>query len=123
MYQTGNYFERTYTYDEPVSIVSGGSSATFAAIALTNLAPALDNMKILISAQFTPNAANDVCYFRAGGSSATTGHVITGDVAAKYATRDVSLVSKLVTAVPTVEYKVTASGALTATLVSFVDVL
>lgn len=121
IYQSGIGSVRSYTYDEPVSVLSGGSSATFAAVALTEKVPAVNNLQVFLAADFTPNAANDVAYLRSGGSSATNGITFKGSVAAKISSCVVPVVAKLVTAAPTIEYKVTASGALTALLVSFVD--
>lgn len=117
----GNGSTKQYFYDEPVSALSGGTSATFAAVALTEKVPAVDGLPVLLQCDLTPNAADDAGYVRSGGSSATNGEVMYGSVAAKKSSQQMSVVSKLVTAVPTIEYKVTASGSLNALIVGFTD--
>jgi hypothetical protein len=123
IYQSGTGKRRVYTFDEPISAISSGTSATFLAVDLSNQVPAVDNLVLTIQAAFTPNAANDAAYIRAGGSSATNGCVLSGPVAAKVASGQITTVAKLVTSAPKIEYKVTASGNLDAKLVSFVDEL
>jgi hypothetical protein len=114
---------KIYAYDEPVSALSGGTSATFADVALTEKVPAVDNLPVKLQLDLTPNAANDAAYVRSGGSSATNGIVMYGSVAAKKSSQEMTVISKLVTAAPTVTYKVTASGSLNALITSFTDSL
>jgi hypothetical protein len=118
IYETGSGLNRLFTFDEPLSILSGGTQTAFTAIDLHTKIPALDNIPVNVQMAFTPNAASDTANIRTGGSSATTGCRMVGQVAAVVAQEEMLVVSKLVTAVPTIEYKVSA-GALTALLVSF----
>jgi len=118
---SGNGSERKYVYDEPVSALAAGTSATFAAVALTEKVPAVENLQVSLQLDFTPNAADDAAYVRAGGSSATNGVVVYGSVATKKSSDQIEALAKLVTAAPTIEYKVTASGSLNALIVGFVD--
>jgi len=122
MYQSGNGLTRTYSFDEPLSVLSGGTQTSFTAIDLHTKIPALDNLLVNVEMAFTPVAASDTAKLRAGGSSATNGCVMVGQVAAVIIEEQMQVVSKLVTAVPTIEYKVSA-GSLTASLVSVVDSL
>ena len=117
--QSGNDKKRLYSIDEPISILSGGTSATFADVSLDQLVPAVENTRVWLIADFTPNAANDAAYLKAGGSSATNGKVIYGNVAAKKSSAEVNLSAKLVSSVPKITYKVTASGSLNLLLGSF----
>lgn len=112
---------RQYFFDEPVSAISGGTSATFLGVDLSNLVPAVDNLQVKLQLDLTPNAANDAGYVRAGGSSATNGAVMYGSVAAKKSSQELDVVAKLVTGAPTIEYKVTASGSLNALILGFTD--
>jgi hypothetical protein len=121
IYQSGSGATRIYTYDEPQVILSGGSATSFTAVSLVAFAPVVDNLPVCIQAAFTPSVADDAANLRSGGSSATTGCLITGQVAAKRTISQIHLDAKTVSSAPKVEYKVAASGALTADLVSFVD--
>lgn len=121
VYQSGNGSSRKYVYDEPVSALAAGTSATFAAVSLVQKIPAIEGTPVKLQIDFTPNAADDASYIRAGGSSATNGIVTYGNVAAKKASAQVEVLTKLVSSEPKFEYKVTASGSLNALLVSFID--
>ncbi|HUV85462.1 MAG TPA: hypothetical protein VMV86_07120, partial [Methanosarcinales archaeon] len=121
--QAGVANDRTYFYDEPVNVLTAGTSATFADIDLSVAVPSVDNMKVCLEGLFTPNAASDTANFRSGGSSATTGYVLSGATATKVSSEQMSIVSKLVVGVPTVQYKVAASGSLGVNVVNFTDTL
>ena len=114
---------RQYFYNEPVSALSGGTQATFTAVALTNKVPAVDNLPVRLQLDLTPNAANDAGYIRTGGGSATNGMVMYGSVAAKKSSQESTVLSKLVISAPTIEYKVTTSGSLNALLLGFTDTI
>lgn len=122
MYQSGSGLNRTYSFDEPLLILSSGTSATFAAIDLSAMVPAIDNMLLTVQMGLVPVAAGDALYLRSGGSSATNGRVMVAQVAATSFVEEISVVSKLVTGVPTIEYKVGA-GTSSGSLVSVVDSL
>lgn len=122
MYQSGSGSNRTYVFDEPLSILTSGTQTAFTAIDLSTKIPALDNMLVNVEMIFTPAAASNTANLRSGGSSATNGCVMVGQVAAVIEELQMQAVSKLVTAVPTLEYKVSA-GSLAASLVSVVDAL
>jgi len=117
----GDGLVREYAYDEPVAALSTGTSATFAAVALTEKVPAVTDVLVRLQLDLVPNAAGDAAYLRSGGSSATNGAVMYGSVASKKSSQELSVVSKLVTAAPTIEYKVTASGSLNALILGFTD--
>jgi hypothetical protein len=120
-YQSGKLNRRMYDWDEPISVLSGGSSATLAAVVCTTACMKADDQEIMVQAAFTPNAANDTAQVVQGTSTATTGKSMSGPVAAKAATAFIPVVAKLVSGVPNIKYKVTASGALTLLVASFVD--
>jgi hypothetical protein len=122
-YQSGSGISRMYFFDAPVVALTTGSSATFAAIDLSNKVPAQDNLRLILEAGFTPNAAADIANIRAGGSSATSGYSMTGVVAGKQQILQLEGMSKLVAGVPKVEYKVAASGSLNLGIIAFSDAL
>jgi len=122
-YQSGSGISRQYFFDEPISAISAGTSATFLAVDLSQKVPAVDKLPIKLQLDLTPNAANDAGYVRTGGSSATNGAVMYGSVAAKKSSQELDVVAKLVTSAPTIEYKVTASGSLNALILGFIDYL
>lgn len=113
---------KEYHIDEPIAIITAGTDATFTAVDLSEKVPAYaNNLSIRLQLDLTPNAAGDAAYFRSGGSSATNGAVIYGNVAGEKASQEKTVLAKLVTGAPTIEYKVTASGSLNALLLGFID--
>ena len=79
-YQTGG---KRIVYDAPISVLSGGSSATFASVSLLAAVPPIANATVLLSASYTPATAANSAIIRTTGSSAVTGPTISGVVAAK----------------------------------------
>ena len=116
---TGNGATHTYMWDAAVSVLSGGTSATFAAIDLSTAVPPVDLTEVVLNTAFTPNAANDIFKLRKTGSSSTTNLTIAGNVAAKVTQDQVSVISALSSSVAKIDYLVTASGALTITVLGF----
>lgn len=123
MYQSGAGLNRTYSFADPIALVSPGSANTFTAIDLSTFVPAIDSLKLVVQAAFNPNLAGDVANIRIGGSSATNGYQIIGQVASVIICEQINIVERLVTNVPTIEYKVAASGAIYIALVSVEDKL
>jgi hypothetical protein len=119
-YVSGKGKERSYWFDAPISVLSGGASATFAEIDLSGAVPPVDALPVLIESTITPNAAGGSAIFRVLGSSATTGIAVSGSVAAVATIAMVKVLSYLDTATPKVEYKLSsASDALTLTVAGF----
>ena len=114
-YTVGNATTRQIYYDVPKSLLSGGSSTSFAAIDCSTIAPPIANTPIIFICEFTPNTAGDTGAFRPTGSSSTNGmFLFSGVVAAK---SQIFMPSKVLAGIASskaeVDYKVTASGALT----------
>jgi hypothetical protein len=122
-YQSGIGGSRKYILDAPISVLSGGSSATFVALDLSGAIPPIDKCLVGLQASFTPNAAGDIATIRPSGSSSTTSLIISGVVAAKAQQLSVESMALLISGVPKIDYEVTASGALTLLVASFVDSL
>jgi hypothetical protein len=117
-YQYGLGTERTVFYDSMISVLSGGSSATYAAIDLSGAVP-IAATEVILHASFTPNAAADIASIRPTGSSATTVMTISGVVAAKAQQMQLCVPSLISSAVPKIDYLVTASGALSLSVVGY----
>jgi hypothetical protein len=81
--QRGSGNERTITYRAALATdITSGSSATFAAVALTGLVPAIDS-EVLLKCVFTPTAADDTLAIRCGDSATDEGQAVaSGDVGA-----------------------------------------
>lgn len=122
MIQTGANANRTYWLDTAASVLSGGSSATLEAVDLSAYVPAI-NTKVSFNALFTPAVAGDMAGITSGSSVATTILKMTGVVAAKVQGAQLTTLATLVSGVPTVQYIVTASGALDLLVTSFEDYL
>lgn len=120
--QTGQGFDRTWTYDVPVSFLTAGTSTTYATINLATYLPVIARkMWVYIKGSFTPSAAGDLATFATGGSVATAGQAfITGEVAASAMVQTVALPTSTINAI---QYKVAASGSLNASLAGYVDQL
>jgi hypothetical protein len=85
-----------YFLSPAISVLSGGTSTTFAGVDLNTPVPtgALTNVIVTFLATFTPVAAGDIAQFRPTGSSATTGLVtITGLQAGVAQTQYVTVVA------------------------------
>lgn len=109
--QGGN---RQFVYDAPYALTLAGSGAatTYAtgATALTNIVPAINNLPVSLAVSFIPgNAAGDTVKFQ-GGNSTGDAVTITGQVTTVHVTENITVLSQLVTGVPTVNYKVTNAG-------------
>jgi len=121
-YQTGYGVDRTWVYDAPISVLSAGTSATYVTVDLSLSMPEIGrDMMVLIKGSFTPNASGDIATLAQGDSTATAGQaVITGFEATKVEIQTVSLPAS---ADMEIQYKVTASGSLTAYIAGYVDSL
>lgn len=122
-YQCGNAGMRKYVLDVPLSVLSGGSSATFAAVDLSTAIPAIRNCLVGLQVSYTPAIAANAATIRPSGSASTAAVDISGVVAAKAQLMQVEAMSLLISGVPKVDYKVTASDALSLSVISFVDFL
>jgi hypothetical protein len=122
MYQYGSGLNRKYIYDAPISILSAGNSATYAATSLAAAVPAISTL-VTFDAEFTPNAAGDTAALRPSGSASTTFCIISSVAAAKEQKMQIQVPSLVVSSVAKIDYLVTASGALDLFVVGFNDYL
>lgn len=118
----------TYFNSPGVSVLSGGTSTTFAAIDLTTNSAipttTLPNVIVTLFVTFTPAAAGDTVQFRPTGSSATTGlPTIVGVTAATAQTQYLQMIAGVGSSKPEIDYKVTSgSDAVTVTVVEWAGV-
>ncbi len=123
-YQTGNGSVRTYQWDSPIAVLTGGTSATFVAVPLTAGMPAIRST-VILNAKYTPAVAANIASLRPTGSSvaaASSPVVMSGAVAA--VVQDFppfTMLPLLATGAPSIDYVVTTSDALTLLVVGYVD--
>ncbi len=126
-YQVGTGGSRYYQYDVPISVLSGGSSATFAAVNLETAAPLVNNSLVYINLAYTGNAAGNQASIRPTGSAAAAGSCpieITA-IATGHA-QDFTPTAALATVSTThlqLDYIVQASDALSISVVGYQDSL
>ena len=121
-HQTG----RWYMWDASIAVLTGGSSATFAAQSLAAAVPPAA-LKTSLIATYTPAVAANTFSIRPTGSSvaaASAPVVGSGVVAAKaQVLPGIDVYPLLATGQPSIDYVVTASDALTLNVVGFEDQL
>ena len=105
---------RVCTFDAPQSIplAASGAATSYAAGAtsLVHLVPAVNNLQVSLAYSFIPgNAAGDTLKFQ-GGASTGDQVTITGQVTTVHVTGNCTVLSQLVTGVPTINYEVTNAG-------------
>ncbi len=124
-YQTGKGNNRYYQYDAAQAVLTGGSSATFAAVNLEAFAPLVTNSLVYLAASYVPAVAGNVASLRPTGSSAAANVSpvqITGTVAAvaqKFPA--VPVMAKIATTHLNVDYIVQTSDALSLSVVGYQD--
>jgi hypothetical protein len=124
MYQEGNASDRTYYYETPISILSGGSSATYTTVTLAAAIPVMSNLYsgVKFQALYTPAVAGNSASIRPTGSSSTTFTTISGVVAAVAQKTQITVPATLVgSSAYEIDYIVTASDTLTLLVSSFED--
>lgn len=120
-YQSGNNNARVYTYDAyAATSVTAGTSATYAAIDLTALVPAVDQLQVRFEINWTANAAGDTFAMQGANSTGDAFNAIAPVAGATAHTIAYPIVlSQLVSGVPKVNYKVSAVGGVAINVASF----
>ncbi len=121
-YQYGLNEDRVMYYDVGISELSGGSSATFAAIDLATSVPPI-KCQVILNLLFTPDGATEVAEFLPFGSAASAGIVTFGCGVAAAQSGNVTVPCVLDSAVPKILYKVASGDTLTALTVGYTDSL
>jgi hypothetical protein len=112
---------RKYTWDAPISVLSGGTSSTYAAIDLSAAIPPINKCSIDLQVSYTPAVAANTAVIRPSGSASTTSLVISGVVAAKVQDMYAQSLALLISSVPKIDYVVTSSDSLSLSVISFMD--
>lgn len=120
-YVAGNNNFRRFVYDSPqATSVTAGTSATYAAIDLSVLVPAVDQTPVWFRANWTANAAADTFNMQGGNGTGDQWSLIApaaGGTAHTIGFGEV--LSQLVAGVPTVNYKVSAVGGVAINVAGF----
>lgn len=112
-YNSGNNNARIFLYDAPhATSVTAGTSATYAAINLSTMVPAVNNTPVLFQVNWTANAAADTFNMQGVNQTGDAILLISGVAGATAHTvvNDLLVMSQLTAGVPTVNYKVSAVG-------------
>ena len=102
---------RVFTYDAPIIALSGGTSTSYAGVALTAFVPAYANVPVSIYSNFTANAAADVENlqgYNSTGDAVTIVAPVAGATA--HTTSQNTVLAQLNTAAPSIKYKVSAGS-------------
>jgi hypothetical protein len=106
---------QTYFNSPALSVLSGGTSTTFAAMDLTTNSAVptttLPNIIVTLLVVFTPAAANDYVQFRPTGSSATSGlPTIVGVTAGIAQTQYIQVIAGVGSSKPEIDYLVSSGS-------------
>ena len=108
--QRGSGNERTMTYRASVATnITAGASATFAAVNLTGLVPAID-AEAIFKVHFTPTAADDEVALRSGDSAVDEGQAAASGAVAGVITGVMLTCPYSAVVLSGVDYKVTGSA-------------
>ena len=119
--QFGSNEHRSYYYDVAISELSGGASATYAAVDLATSVPPIAT-RVMLDVAYTPNSATNLLSMIPGASAATAGIVRYGYGVAAAQVGSVVMPCDLVASVPTIKYKVgNSSDAVTLLVAGFED--
>ena len=109
-WKAGDTAHRFFLYDAPqATAVTAGAATSYTGVALTKWVPALANGVVLINTAFTPGAASRVLDMQ-GGNSTGDQVIVTGQVTSVVVTTQSTMMSQLVSSVPTINYKVSNAG-------------
>ncbi len=110
MYVAGNNNARVLAYDAPqATAVTAGNATSFTAVDLSAFVPAVDNTPVSIAYAFTPGAASRVLNLTPGNGVGDA-WTITGQVTSVVISGNASLMAKVSSGVPEIDYKVTNAG-------------
>ncbi len=120
-YVSGNNNARSVVYDAPqATSVTAGTSATYAAIDLSALVPAVDQTPVMFRANWTANAAADTFNMQGGYSTGDAWTMIAPVAGGTAHTVGFGRVlSQLVSSVPKSNYKVSAVGGVAINVAGF----
>lgn len=121
-WQYGTGQARKMYYDVGISVLSGGSSTSYASIDMSAAVP-VEACEVLGLATYTANSATNVAHFIPYGSGATNGVVQFGYGVAAAQVGMITIPTQLNGSKPECQYKVASSDALTLLVAGYTDVL
>lgn len=109
-YWYGDRNQRMWKYDAPrASAVTAGNATSYTAVSLANLVPPAENLPVMISFAFTPGAASRVFNMTPGNATGDA-VTITGQVTSVVISSNIEVMSRVTSAVPEIDYKVSNAG-------------
>lgn len=114
---------RLMYWDVAVSVLSGGTSTTYANVDLSTAVPPLATTDVRFIATYTPNSATNIAHMLIFGSSATNGMVQIGGGVAAAQVSNIIVPAALNTTKPEIQYKVQTSDTLSLSVEGFTDYL
>lgn len=123
-YQTGTGTRRPMYYDAGISVLSAGTSTTYASVSLATAVPTA-GLDVIVTTSLTPNSSASVINLAPYGSSSTNGLAqIKGQVAAVVNTVTSQLPSASNAGVPYILYKTTSgSDSVSMVVTGYIDQL
>jgi hypothetical protein len=119
-WQYGSDETRTYYYDVGISVLSGGTEASFTAVSLSAAVPPITT-EVLLNYTFTPTALGDLAEFLPYGSTASNGIIQISGGVAQAQKGMVTVPTELDSGAATVLYKLTNTATLTLLVAGFKD--
>jgi hypothetical protein len=119
-WQYGNSHQRPMYYDVAIAALSAGASTTYAAVSLVASVP-IGNVQAIMLVEYTPSSAADVAHFIPFGSTATNGVQRFGYGVAAIQTGMLTVTAQSNAGVPTFQYKVENTDALTLLTAGYID--
>jgi hypothetical protein len=124
---TGTGGGKYVQFNTPISVLSGGTSSTFAAVNLLIGAPSVTNPTLVyLNYLYTPTTAASLASLRATGATTTSGNCpveLKGNVSAVSFKSHCVILPAVSSGNLSIDYVVTASDALTLTLAAFQETL
>jgi len=109
-YVAGNNNYRQFAFDAPqATAITAGNATSYTAVSLLALVPPVENTPVSIAYAFTPGAAGRALNLTPGNATGNA-VTITGQVNAVVISGNATVMSKVTSSVPEVDYKVANSG-------------
>lgn len=110
-YISGSSSFRLFTFDAPQVALSGGNQTSYTGVALTAFVAPINNSTVYIHVDFNANAAANTMDLQGYNFTGDSVHIIAPVAGATaHTTEEVSLLSQLNVAAPSIKYKVSAGS-------------
>lgn len=109
-YSYGGGSSRVFNYDAPMATaVTAGAATSYTAVNLSAFVPPVENLPVSIAYSFTPGAASRT-FKMTPGNGVGDAFTVTGQVTSVVTSGNATVMSKVTTAVPEIDYKVSNAG-------------